>query len=123
MKPNPNFRNPPPPPGTAGPGEGQGGGRPHGCQPAAKPYRRFGRGVGFWLGAVLLGLGGCVLGVWMPYRHPVAVASGVLWWGIYFGCFGASLGALVGLWAEQPPVPPPQEKNGDFPQDARGRKG
>jgi hypothetical protein len=39
----------------------------------------------------------------MPYRHPVAVTANLLWWGIFLGCLGASLGALLGLWAEQTP--------------------
>jgi hypothetical protein len=38
----------------------------------------------------------------MPYRHPVAVAANVLWWGIFLGCLGASIGALLGLWKETP---------------------
>ena len=118
-----DLRNSPPPHVTAGHGDGQGAVRPHQGQPAAKPYPRFGRGVGFWLGAIFLGLGGCILGGWMPYRHPVAVTTGVLWWGIYFGCFGASLGALVGLWAEQTPAPQPQEAKGDVSLDAKGRNG
>ena len=100
------LRNPPLSSVSAGPGDGQ---------RAANPCRRFGRGVGFWLGAVLLGLGGGILGGWMPYQHPVAVACGVLWWGIYFGCFGASLGALVGLWAEQTFPPPSEEEKGSRP--------
>jgi hypothetical protein len=37
----------------------------------------------------------------MPYQHPVAVAISVLWWGIYLGCFGASVGALIGLFTER----------------------
>jgi hypothetical protein len=41
----------------------------------------------------------------MPYHHPVGVAVSVLWWGIFFGCFGMNIGALCGLWAEQTPVP------------------
>jgi hypothetical protein len=42
----------------------------------------------------------------MPYRHPVAVTANVLWWGIFLGCLGASIGALFGLWAEQTPDSP-----------------
>jgi hypothetical protein len=42
----------------------------------------------------------------MPYEDPVGMAVSVLWWGIYFGCFGMNLGAQVGLWAEQTPSPP-----------------
>jgi hypothetical protein len=37
----------------------------------------------------------------MPYHHPVAVAISVLWWGVYLGCFGASVGALIGLFTER----------------------
>jgi hypothetical protein len=54
--------------------------------------------MGFWLGGLCLGMGGGILGGFMPYRHPVAVAISMLWWGIYFGCFGASIGALWGMW-------------------------
>jgi hypothetical protein len=57
--------------------------------------------IGFWLGGLALGTGGCVLGACMPYRHAVAVTISVLWWGIYFGCFGASIGALAGLWTKR----------------------
>ena len=66
-------------------------------QPAAKPSRRLSRvTIGFWLGTVALGTAGCILGACMPYRHPVAVTISVLWWGAYFGCFGASVGAGIG---------------------------
>jgi hypothetical protein len=68
--------------------------------------RRFDRAIGFWLGGALLGVGGCILGICMPYRHPVAVTISALWWGIYLGCSGAILGALLGMWAEQMPAPP-----------------
>ena len=59
------------------------------------------RTIGFWLGGAGMGIGGCLLGALMPYRHPVAVAISVLWWGIYFGVFGASVGALVGFLTER----------------------
>jgi hypothetical protein len=54
--------------------------------------------VGFWLGGFFLGTAGCILGACTPYRHPVAIGLSVLWWGIYCGGFGASIGALFGLW-------------------------
>jgi formyltetrahydrofolate deformylase len=54
--------------------------------------------LGFWLGAVCLGTGGCLGGALIPYRHPVGVAMSALWWAIYFGCFGASIGALLSLF-------------------------
>jgi hypothetical protein len=80
-----------------------------GHRPRARLARRlrFDRTRGFWLGGFVLGTAGCILGACLPYHHPVAVTISALWWGIFFGCFGASLGALVGLWAEQPSAPPP----------------
>jgi hypothetical protein len=62
--------------------------------------------IGFWLGGAGMGTGGCLLGALMPYRHPVAVAISVLWWGFYFGCFGASVGALVGFLTDRDPPRP-----------------
>ena len=60
--------------------------------------RRFDRILlGFWLGGGFLGTVGCVLGACMPYHHSVARVFSVLWWGIYCGCLGASVGALPGL--------------------------
>jgi hypothetical protein len=65
------------------------------------PSTRFaGRTIGFWLGGVVLGTGGCILGVCMPYHHPVAVVMSALWWGIFLGCLGASIGSVLGQWAE-----------------------
>jgi hypothetical protein len=52
--------------------------------------RRFHRGIGFWLGGVILGAGGCLWGASMPYQHPVGVAISILWWGIFFGCWVVS---------------------------------
>jgi hypothetical protein len=48
----------------------------------------------------------------VPYRHPVAVTANVLWWGIFLGCLGGSLGALLGLWAERTPAPPSRGPGG-----------
>jgi hypothetical protein len=73
---------------------------------------RFDRTIGFWLGGVALGAAGCTLGACMPYRHPVAVAANVLWWGLFLGCLGGSLGALLGLGAERTPSPPPRGSDG-----------
>jgi hypothetical protein len=78
-------------------------------RPAAKPRRRFNRRVGFWLGGTLLGVGGCILGASMAYPHPVGITISVLWWTIYLGCLGASIGALLGLWTEKTPSCPPEE--------------
>jgi hypothetical protein len=99
---------PPPSPSNPRGWDGQRAARPPGGHPVAGGLRpRFDRAIGFWLCGMLLGVGGCILGICMPYRHPVAVTVSVLWWGIYLGCFGASIGALVGLWAEHlRPLPP-----------------
>jgi hypothetical protein len=37
----------------------------------------------------------------MPYRHPAGTAMSMLWWGIYFGCFGVWLGAVWGASVER----------------------
>jgi hypothetical protein len=76
-------------------------------------YRRIRRStVGFWLAGVILGTAGCVLGASISYHHPVARVLSALWWGIYFGCFGASIGALIGLYMDRTPAPPSQESEG-----------
>jgi hypothetical protein len=75
--------------------------------------RRFDRvWLGFWLGALTLGTAGCLLGARMPYRHPVSVCISVFWWGIYLGCLGAHLGAVVGLMMGRAPVRPGQGPDG-----------
>jgi hypothetical protein len=62
--------------------------------------------VGFWLGGLVMGAGGCILGACLPSRHPVALVVGMLWWSLYLGCFGASVGALVGLVMDRASLPP-----------------
>ena len=62
--------------------------------------------LGFWLGGVTFGIGGCLVGGRMPYQHPVALAFSVIWWGIYVGSLGASLGALLTFL-----IPSSQRKN------------
>src|SRR5262245_61505568 len=68
--------------------------------------------IGFWLGGAGMGIGGCLMGALMPYRHPVAAALSVLWWGVYIGCYGASIGALVGVFADRAPTWPPRTSAG-----------
>src|SRR5262249_11490737 len=63
--------------------------------------RRFDRVIGLTLGGIVLGTGGCILGAFIPYRHPVGITLSMLWWGIYFGCFGVWLGAVLGASVER----------------------
>ena len=110
----PRLIDPRDPPGSPTPGENghwRGAVRSYHGQPAADHCRRrFNRvTLGFWLGGLVLGTGGCILGACQPYRHAVAVTISVLWWGIYFGCFGASIGALVGLWTDRTDEPSSNE--------------
>jgi hypothetical protein len=76
---------------------------PNELQPAADARgRRFSWAtIGFFLGGLVLGTAGCILGTGMPYRHPVAVTMSILWWGLYLGCAGASFVALIGLWMDR----------------------
>jgi hypothetical protein len=101
----------------------------------ARPSRRFDRtSLGFWLGGATLGTGGCIFATCMPHDHPVGLTIGVIWWGIYFGCFGASLGALVGWFIDCAPSagrtgavarPPTEEESTSWAPhtDARKRSG
>jgi hypothetical protein len=67
-------------------------------------WRRFDRAtIGFWLTGATFGIGGCILGACMPYHRPAAIAISIIWWGIYMGCFGASLGALFGMFTTSDP--------------------
>jgi hypothetical protein len=68
-------------------------------------HQRFGRvTLGFWLGGLALGTVGGIVGAAMPYSHPIARAVSALWWGIYCGCLGASLGAILGIYTERAPA-------------------
>jgi hypothetical protein len=100
-------------PGSTGLGNQQCTIRPYNRRTAAEPdHHRFNRvAMGFWLGGLTLAVAGCILGAFMPYRHPVSVTISILWWGIYLGCLGASIGAaiggLFGLWWDRTLASPP----------------
>jgi len=66
---------------------------------AARP--RTDRAIGAWLGGIMFGLAGCVLGFCMPYSHPVGVTISALWWAVYFGCFGIWLGSTLGMFTQR----------------------
>jgi len=59
--------------------------------------------LGFWLGGVALGAVGCLVGAALPHRYAVGAAVSIIWWSIFLGCWGASLGALVGVWRKGKP--------------------
>jgi hypothetical protein len=48
----------------------------------------------------------------MASRHPVGLTISMLWWGIYLGCLGASIGAGIGSLldpgGDQATAPPPR---------------
>jgi len=97
-----DLRNTPHSPIPAGHEAGQRAVRPpQGLRAANSLGRWFNRTTGFWLGGVILGAAGCFWGASMPCEDPVGVALSGLWWGIYLGFLGASIGALLGLWAER----------------------
>jgi hypothetical protein len=104
-----DLRNSPPAPSPAGTDDWSKVVRLYERQPATTRRGWFDRSVGFWLGGTLLGVGGGFFGGLMPYDHPVAVTCSLLWWGIYFGCFGAVIGALLGWWAERAPASSPSQ--------------
>jgi hypothetical protein len=52
----------------------------------------------------------------MPYGHPVSVTISILWWGIYFGCFGMWLGAAFGMLAERVRASLSQRSDGNLDQ-------
>jgi hypothetical protein len=102
---------PPPSPSNPGRWDGQRPARPPGGHLAVGGLRRpFHRSVGIWLGGILLGVvSGCLFGASMANRHPVAMTCSVLWWGLYFGCFGWSIAAWIAFVTEPTPVPSVQE--------------
>jgi hypothetical protein len=102
------------PPATPGNGDRDATARPHSPKPVDVARRRLNRELGALIGGLIFLGGGCLLGASMPYEHPVGVAVSILWWGIYAGCFGLCVGALLGLWADStPPSPPPGAMEGN----------
>jgi hypothetical protein len=77
-------------------------------RPGAVRRFRFDRTFGFWLGGLILGTVGRLIGGNVPYDHPVAVTTSALWWGLCGSCLGASVGALLGFWAKRTAASPPR---------------
>jgi hypothetical protein len=74
--------------------------------PPARGRRIARTTIGVWLGGVALGTVGCIVGARLPYHDPVAVVISVLWWSLYLGGLGASIGALIAVLTEPVTVPP-----------------
>jgi hypothetical protein len=72
---------------------------------------RCNRTLGFLIGGLVLAIVGCFVGAAFPYHHPVAVATSMTWWGIFFGTFGACIGALLGILAESTAAAPVPASN------------
>jgi hypothetical protein len=86
---------------------------PPGARERHRARRRFDRSTpGLGLGGVSLGFGGGLRGACLPSHHPVAVVLSVLWWSLYFGCFGASRGAGLGVCTEGTPARPSRGPEG-----------
>jgi hypothetical protein len=122
-----DLKNRPPIHSRASQGKWPGRSRQPWGRSATNPYhRRFDRvTAGFWLGGVVLGTAGCLVGTRMPYRHPVAVATCVAWWTLYCGCLGASLVALFCWLSERAPAVPSSAHLADslFDQEAKAPLG
>jgi hypothetical protein len=91
---------------------------PQGWEAAANRFRRRSNRVAlaFGLGGGLLATAGGVFGACMPYQHPLAVAVSVIWWGIYYGCFGMGLAALFCfLTGRIPSVPTARTEGAEKP--------
>jgi hypothetical protein len=95
---------------------------PAGNEEGNRVVRRlwFNRTVGFWLGGIVLGTAGCIIGAAFPYEHPVAVTTSMLWWGIYVGSFGGGVGALMGVLLEGTAAAPSRESDGTAKPSSEG---
>jgi len=88
--------------------------RPHKRQTALIAFRRHfdPLTIGFMIGGVAFAMGGCILGICMPYHHPIGVNISMLWWSIFLGIIGAYIGACVGqlfgIWEDHAPSLPPR---------------
>jgi hypothetical protein len=57
--------------------------------------------IGMVSGGLILGAVGVAVAASYSCTHPAGIAVSVIWWGIYYGAFGASIGALPGLFTQR----------------------
>jgi hypothetical protein len=57
--------------------------------------------IGLFAGGLVLAAAGVTVAASYSYAHPVGLAVSMIWWGIYCGAFGASIGALPGLFTQR----------------------
>jgi hypothetical protein len=56
--------------------------------------------IGMLAGGLILGTVGVAVAVSYSYAHSAGLAISMIWWGVYFGALGASIGALPGLFTQ-----------------------
>jgi hypothetical protein len=57
--------------------------------------------IGMVCGGLILGAVGVAVAASYSYAYPAGLAVSMIWWGIYFGAFGAGVGALPGLFTQR----------------------
>ena len=57
--------------------------------------------IGMLAGGPVLAAVGVAVAASYSYTHPAGLAVSMIWWGIYCGAFGASIGALPGLFTQR----------------------
>jgi hypothetical protein len=57
--------------------------------------------IGMLAGGLLLGALGVAVAASYSYAHAAGMVISLIWWGIYFGALGASIGALPGLFTQR----------------------
>jgi hypothetical protein len=67
--------------------------------------------IGMLAGGLVLAAVGVAVAASHSYAHPAARAASLIWWGIYCGAFGASIGALPGLFTQRIRLAPGQRES------------
>ena len=57
--------------------------------------------IGMLAGGLVLAAVGVAVAASYSYAHPAGLAVSMIWWGIYCGALGASIGALPGLFTQR----------------------
>ena len=57
--------------------------------------------IGMLAGGLILGVIGAAVAASYSYAHSAGLVVSLIWWAIFFGALGASLGALPGLFTQR----------------------